>query len=54
MTKSSQAIVSLMQPCYILLNRQYEYATKNRENAGLAFMRNFTLVKVGLNIFLWS
>ena len=32
------------------LNRRYEYANKNRGNAGLAFMRNFILVKPGLHI----
>ena len=32
------------------LNRRYEYTNKNRENAGLAFMCNFVLVKPGLHI----
>ena len=32
------------------LNRRYEYANKNRGNAGIVFVRNLILVKIGLHI----
>ena len=39
-----------LRPKIKFLNRQYNYANKNRGNAGVSFMRNFILVKPGLYI----